>query len=197
MAQNEWSRWGRGDSEGYSHDIGAAYARFNASVTRSVRQDRQQTHGANTVPKLTFQPDHSVRVGHESTAVGSAVTIGPSAQVARNQTLSLGMLTEQGATMFGFKMRRAISARAQFLGELVPLLHRNANAMRFEEFIEDNRQQGFVDSYIDTKTRSYGFFEPLPATAAYSDLAFHVQYNRPRHPRTSSSKASITITAVT
>ncbi len=83
----------------------------------------------------------------------------------------------QGCRMFGFlKIRKSISARAQFLAEIVPLLQSNANAMSFEEFIEDNRRRGFVDSYIDGKERSYGFFEPLPAGAAYSDLAFHVHY---------------------
>jgi hypothetical protein len=81
--------------------------------------------------------------------------------------------------MFGFKVRKSIAARAQFLGELVPLLHRNANAMPFEEFVEDNRRRGFVDSYIDTNVRSYGFFEPLPPGATYSDLAFCVQYEAP------------------
>jgi hypothetical protein len=39
MARNEWSRWGRGDCEGYGLDIGYAYARFNASVVRGLRED--------------------------------------------------------------------------------------------------------------------------------------------------------------
>src|SRR3978361_2307968 len=37
MARNEWSRWGRGDCVGYSLEIGETYARFHASVVRSVR----------------------------------------------------------------------------------------------------------------------------------------------------------------
>jgi hypothetical protein len=88
--------------------------------------------------------------------------------------------------MFGFKKRKSISARAHFLGEVVPLLQRNAEAMSFEAFVKDNRSRGFVDSYVDTKTRSYGFFEPLPTTSAYSDLAFHVRYeDAPSPPQVS------------
>ena len=81
--------------------------------------------------------------------------------------------------MFGFKTRKAIAARARFLGELVPLLERNINSMSFEEFVEDNRRRGFVDSFIDVNARKYDFFEPLPASAAYSDLTFSVRYNEP------------------
>jgi hypothetical protein len=36
MALNEWSRWGRGASEGYNLDIGDGYARFHASVVKSA-----------------------------------------------------------------------------------------------------------------------------------------------------------------
>jgi hypothetical protein len=36
MALNEWSRWGRGGSEGYNLDIGEGYARFHASVVKSA-----------------------------------------------------------------------------------------------------------------------------------------------------------------
>lgn len=36
---SEWTRWGRGECEGYSLDVGRGYTRFNASVSRSVKQD--------------------------------------------------------------------------------------------------------------------------------------------------------------
>jgi hypothetical protein len=37
MARNGWSRWGRGDCEGYSLEIGDGAVRFHARVVRSVR----------------------------------------------------------------------------------------------------------------------------------------------------------------
>jgi hypothetical protein len=37
MARNEWSRWGRGDCEGYSLGARAGYVRFDARVSRGVR----------------------------------------------------------------------------------------------------------------------------------------------------------------
>jgi hypothetical protein len=37
MAQNEWIRWGRGDCVGYGLSIGFGYVRFDAGVSRSVR----------------------------------------------------------------------------------------------------------------------------------------------------------------
>jgi|APThiThiocy_cv2_1041547.scaffolds.fasta_scaffold02951_1 hypothetical protein len=39
MAKSEWTRWGRGECEGYSLGIGGGYTRFDASVSRSVRQE--------------------------------------------------------------------------------------------------------------------------------------------------------------
>lgn len=39
MTKSEWARWGRGECEGYGLSIGGGHARFDASVSRSVKQD--------------------------------------------------------------------------------------------------------------------------------------------------------------
>jgi hypothetical protein len=36
MARNQWSRWGRGDCEGYGLNIGSGPVRFDAGVSRGV-----------------------------------------------------------------------------------------------------------------------------------------------------------------
>jgi hypothetical protein len=37
MARTEWTRWGRGDCEGYSLSIGQGDVRFHAGVSRRMR----------------------------------------------------------------------------------------------------------------------------------------------------------------
>ena len=53
--------------------------------------------------------------------------------------------------MFGFGRRRIIDERAKSLGELMPLLVGRLNTMTFDEFVEANRQRGFIESYLQAE----------------------------------------------
>jgi len=76
--------------------------------------------------------------------------------------------------MFGFGRRREVEARAKSLGDLLLLLVDSLHSMSLDDFVEANHRRGFVDSYLDRKTREYGFFETQPPQ---SEFSFHVRYH--------------------
>jgi hypothetical protein len=61
MARNEWTKWGRGDCEGYSLEIGGSYARFEASVVRGPSPNDAGQHSWSSSINGKDHKQHSSR----------------------------------------------------------------------------------------------------------------------------------------
>jgi hypothetical protein len=85
--------------------------------------------------------------------------------------------------MFGFGRKRAIEARAKFLGDLMLRLVDRANAQPLEKFVEGLRRAGFVifSSELGRERVECVFIEP-GITEMIADFVFRANYEHTSGP---------------